>query len=55
MAITVNLIMVTFDENGNRIETPWEIVPDDEKSVIARRFTDNCMGAIGYERVEEER
>jgi len=55
MAITVNIIMVTFDENGNRIETPWELVPDEEKFVIAQRFTDNCMRVIGYERVEEER
>jgi len=52
MAITIRLIMVTFDESGNRIETPWELVPDEEKSVIAQRFTDNCMRAIGYERVE---
>lgn len=51
MAITVNLIMVSFDENGNRLETPWEYIPDDEKPVIARKFTDNCMQAIGYERV----
>lgn len=55
MSITVKLIMVTFDKSGNRIETPWEIIPDEEKPVIAQKFTDNCMRAIGYERVEAER
>lgn len=54
MAITASLTMVTFDENGNRIETPWELVPDDEKPVIAQKFTDNFMKALGYTRLEEK-
>lgn len=44
------LIMVTFDENGERIETPWEEISEEEKEVISQKFTDSFMKAAGYER-----
>lgn len=48
----VNLVMVTF-ENGERIETPWEEIPQEERPEIAKRVTDRFFAALGMKRLEE--
>jgi len=49
--LKVNLIMVAFDDDGNRVETNWNDVPEDEKDPIRQRLTDRFIAKMGYTRV----
>ena len=52
---TREIIAVSFDENGNRIERDWDLIPEEEKQEIRRRTSARMMKAAGYELVEKER
>ena len=52
---TREIIAVSFDENGNRIERDWDLIPEEEKQEIRRRNSDRMMRAAGYVLAEEER
>ena len=52
---TREIIAVSFDENGNRIERDWDLIPEEEKQEIRRRTSERMIKAAGYVPVGEER
>ena len=52
---TREIIAVSFDENGNRIERDWDLIPEEEKQEIRRRTTERMIRAAGYVLVEKRK
>jgi hypothetical protein len=51
--IEVELIAVSFEE-GQRIERNWDDIPEAERKIISRKFTDEFMEAAGYRRADQD-
>lgn len=52
---TVEIIAVSFDEDGNRIERDFNKLPEEEKQRLRLRNTRRALKAAGYVPVGEER
>jgi hypothetical protein len=46
--------MVSYDENGNRVETPWENLTQREKTDWYNRAFDRVIQILGYEKCTPE-
>lgn len=46
----VNVYLVSYDENGNRVETPWDDLTKAEKRAWHEKALDRMMSVLGYER-----
>ena len=51
---TREIIAVSFDENGKRIERDCDLIPEEEKQEIRRRTSERMIRAAGYVPVEKE-
>lgn len=52
---TVEIIAVSFDETGNRIERDFNTLPEEEKQRLRLQNTRRALKAAGYVPVEQER
>lgn len=50
----VNVYLVSYDENGNRIETLWNDLTKAEQSAWYEKALDRVMSVLGYERAAAE-
>ena len=51
---TRDIIAVSFDEKGNRIEREWDLIPEEKKQEIKRRTSERMIRAAGYRLVENK-
>ena len=50
----VNVYLVSYDENGNRVETLWEDLTKAEQCAWYGKALDRMMSVLGYERISSE-
>ena len=50
----VNIFLVSWDDNGNRVETPWADVPEARQREWYESALDRAMDAMGYVRADKE-
>lgn len=50
----VNVYLVSYDENGNRVETPWENLTKEEQKAWHGRALDRMANILGYRRLSAE-
>ncbi len=50
----VSVYLVSYDENGNRVETLWDDLTKAEQRAWHERALDQMMGTLGYRRAPSE-
>ena len=50
----VSVYLVSYDENGNRVETLWEDLTKAEQRAWYGKALDRMMSVLGYERISSE-
>ena len=48
----VNIFLVSCDENGQRVETPWAQLPESRRCEWYESALDRAMDAMGYVRAD---
>lgn len=51
---TREIIVVSFDENGNRVERDFDLLPEEEKNSIRKTSNKKAVMAAGYYPVSEQ-
>ncbi|MBR4934484.1 MAG: hypothetical protein IKZ01_01285 [Anaerotignum sp.] len=51
---TREIIAVSFDKNGNRVERDFDLMPDEEKISIRKSSNRKAMLSAGYRPVTEQ-
>ena len=50
----VSVYLVSYDENGNRVETLWDDLTKAEQRAWHEKALDQMMGTLGYRRASSE-
>lgn len=50
----VSVYLVSYDENGNRVETLWDDLTKAEQRAWHERTLDRMMDTLGYRRASSE-
>ncbi len=51
---TREIVAISFDENGKRIERDWDLISEEEKQEISKRVSERMIRSAGFEPVEQK-
>lgn len=51
---TREIVAISFDENGKRIERDWDLISEEEKQEISKRVSERMIRSAGFEAVEQK-